>query len=600
MRTIPGVEESGMGRTQLSFRLFAALLAIAMIATAAGGVFLVLLQQHIDAFKAGALGLGDAVWQREQLLIIGLACTFALVVLVLAWSWFATYRAERDWRHKQLRLAAAFHEFASEVEGRAAARTSELAEANATLREETQALMREVARRKAAEAEARRQSRNRALTGLVDRSTFLDAIEQALARSQGGDQGFAVFVLALDDANKVVNAAAGQTADGAQLPEVARRLQATLRTTDLLAILDPNRIGVVAAGIDDPGNAVIMADTLIATAGGSRSTGGDETETGVNVGIALSDSAVADGEAVLANAEVALKQAMSSARDAYCFFTETMSVGARDRVALIGELREAIASSKQFFLLYQPQVEIGSGKIVGLEALLRWDHPLRGVLSPARFVPIAESAGLMAALDRWAWREASLQSKAWLDAGLPAVVTSVNVTAAYVARARQLGEDVAAVLATSGLPPSHFEIEVSEHVLMQATEAQMDALAQLRPKGIRLAIDDLGAGSSSFRHLRQYAADRVTIAQELVRTIDFDPVSAAMVRSTIGLCRDLGIVTSAKGVSTAAQLEMLRSWGCREAQGFLFAKPLAADDAASLLSHGVIDISERIAATAAA
>jgi EAL domain-containing protein (putative c-di-GMP-specific phosphodiesterase class I) len=259
------------------------------------------------------------------------------------------------------------------------------------------------------------------------------------------------------------------------------------------------------------------------------------------------------------------------------------------------ELREAIASD-QLFLHYQPQIEIETGSIIGLEALVRWHHPERGVVAPGEFIPVAEKTGLIVALGRWVLREACRQGREWLDAGAAPILIAVNVSAWQFKIATELEKDVAASLADSGYPAANLELELTESGLMEASREHRHALLRLRQSGIRFAIDDFGTGYSSLEYLRRYPADRVKIAQEFVRLIVSDPESAAIVKAIIGLSQDLGMVVIAEGVETSEQLELLKAWGCREVQGYYFARPLAAEDVWPLLQQGNIREPEPVVA----
>lgn len=263
------------------------------------------------------------------------------------------------------------------------------------------------------------------------------------------------------------------------------------------------------------------------------------------------------------------------------------------------ELREAIASG-QLFLEYQPQIDAETGQIIGVEALARWRHPRRGVLSPGDFIPVAETTGLIVPIDRWAKREACRQGKAWLDDGIPPIIISVNVSGAQFKRALELEKDVAVVLAGSGLPPQLLELELTETVLMEASREHNDVLVRLRQSGVRLAIDDFGTGYSSLDYLRRFPVDRVKVAQEFVRLIASDPGSAAIVKATIGLARELGMVAIAEGVETVEQFDLLKAWGCRQMQGYYFARPLAPEDLSTLLRRRMLPGRPRIISDAAA
>jgi diguanylate cyclase (GGDEF)-like protein len=445
---------------------------------------------------------------------------------------------------------------------------------------------RDITTQKQAEAELRHTSRHDGLTGLANRRVFMEGVKQAIARAERGDRGFAVLFLDLDHF-KDVNDTLGHPTGDDLLCAIADRLRVNARATDLVARFGGDEFAVIAAAIGEPADAANLADKIVAAIGNSFSIHGNNIHSSVSIGIAVYEPGGADAETLLAHADVALYRAKADGRSGYRFFTNTMDVEVRARVIMSGELREAIASG-QLFLRYQPQIEAQTGRIVGVEALVRWNHPLRGVLLPGDFIQVAEKAGLSVALDRWVGREACRQARDWLDEHIEPVVMSVNVSGAQFKRPIELEDDVALVLEKSGLPPHLLELELTETVLMEASDEHNEVLARLRKSGVRLAIDDFGTGYSSLDYLRRYPADRVKIAQDFVRQIAIDPGSAAIVRATIALARELGMVAIAEGVETREQFELLKAWGCTQMQGFYFAKPLAPEDVLPLLLRGRI------------
>ena len=445
---------------------------------------------------------------------------------------------------------------------------------------------RDVTAGKQAEAEVRHTARHDVLTGLANRRVFMEAVQQAIARAERGDKGFAVLYLDLDHF-KDVNDTLGHPAGDDLLCAVAERLRANARKADIVARFGGDEFAVMAAVIDDPADAANLADKLVTAIGSQFSIQGNDIRSAVSIGIAVYEPGDADPEMLLSHADVALYRAKADGRAGYRFFTEAMDAEVRTRVTVSAELREAIASN-QLFLQYQPQVDAETGRIVGVEALVRWHHPRRGILSPAEFISVAEKTGLIVALDLWVMGEACRQGKAWLDAGVAPITISVNVSGAQFKRALEMERDVAAVLARSGLPAKLLELELTETVLMETSREHNEVLARLRQSGIRLAIDDFGTGYSSLDYLRRYPVNRVKIAQDFVRHITVDSDSAAIVRVTIGLARELGMVAIAEGVETVEQLDLLKAWGCREAQGFYFARPLGPEDVFLLLRRGRI------------
>jgi EAL domain-containing protein (putative c-di-GMP-specific phosphodiesterase class I) len=292
-----------------------------------------------------------------------------------------------------------------------------------------------------------------------------------------------------------------------------------------------------------------------------------------------------DAETLLSHADVALYHAKSEGRDGYRFFTTAMDEEVRTRVALTAELREAIAND-QLFLEYQPQIEVATGVVTGVEALVRWRHAEHGILKPDRFIRAAEESGLIRPLSRWVLREGCRQIRAWLDAGVPPVRLAVNLSGALFKMAAELHDDLDTVLLETDVPASCLEVELTETILMKASLDHSDLIERLRARGIRLAIDDFGTGYSSLDYLRRFPVDRIKIAQEFVKQIADAQGSAAIVKTTITLARELGIEVIAEGVERADQLRLLEQWGCEHAQGYFFARPLPAEAILPLLRDG--------------
>jgi EAL domain-containing protein (putative c-di-GMP-specific phosphodiesterase class I) len=267
--------------------------------------------------------------------------------------------------------------------------------------------------------------------------------------------------------------------------------------------------------------------------------------------------------------------------------TVPIFAGAKNWVNLGAELRDAIDAG-QLFLMYQPQVAIADGRISGVEALLRWRHPERGVLSPDLFIPIAERIGIIGRLGHWVLWAACRQARLWLDAGLAPVRIAVNVSALQFKASIALEADVAATLRETRLPPHLLELELTETVLMGMARERSDAFDRLRTTGVTIAIDDFGTGYSSLEYLRRFPVERIKIAQVFVKELETKHDDAAIARATIGLARELGIDVIAEGVETEAQAELVAGWRCKEAQGFLFSRPLSAEDATAALKAGVV------------
>ena len=377
---------------------------------------------------------------------------------------------------------------------------------------------RDITDRKQAEAEIRHTARHDGLTGLANRRTFMETVRRAMRRD--GQRSFAVLYLDLDHF-KDINDTLGHPAGDELLCLVADRLRSNVRSTDVVARFGGDEFAIIVTGVSEAAVVAGLAEKLVAAIGSPFSVQGNIIAAGVSIGIAVYEPGETDPEVLLSHADVALYRAKSEGRGAYRFFTEAMDQEVRARVSMSSELREAIDSG-QLFLCYQPQIEIRSGRIIGLEALVRWRHPERGVLGPGEFIAVAEKTGLIVPLGRWVMREACRQGKKWLDAGAAPVSIAVNVSAWQFKMALELESDVASSLVASGFPPRSLELELTESGLMETSREHRDALLRLRKTGIRFAIDDFGTGYSSLDYLRRYPADRVKIAQEFVKLIAVD------------------------------------------------------------------------------
>ena len=292
-----------------------------------------------------------------------------------------------------------------------------------------------------------------------------------------------------------------------------------------------------------------------------------------SIGIAMYPQDGSDFDSLLQKADTAMYNAKDAGRNTYRFFDDRMNRQAREHLMLQNRLHQALYRA-ELQLHYQPQLDADSGKVTGVEALLRWHNPELGDISPARFIPVAEDSGLIVPIGAWVIEQACRQAQTWRQAGLPDITMSVNLSALQFRRAGLI-ETVAGALARSGLSPQLLELELTESILLQDVENTLDTVRQLKALGIRLAIDDFGTGYSSLSYLKRFAVDRLKIDQSFVRDIHTDPDDAAIVSAIIQLARSLRLGIIAEGVETAEQLAFLREAGCSEVQGYLFSRPLA-------------------------
>ena len=425
-------------------------------------------------------------------------------------------------------------------------------------------------------------ARHDPLTNLWNRTVFVEHLSEALARMQRGQGGLAVLYLDLDHF-KDVNDTLGHPVGDALLQSVARRLTATVRAVDVAARFGGDEFAVLQTHVDDPASVSATAERIIRAMGQPFDIDGNSIHIGTSIGICVPASASADPEEIMGKADLALYQAKEERRGTYRFHDTVMNEAVRYRVAIASDLHRALARD-ELFLEYQPQVDLRSGRLVGLEALARWRHPQRGLVPPSEFIPVAERTGLMPALGSWILKAALQQGRRWLDAGLAPPTIAVNISALQM-RGGDLEHEVGHLLEATGFPGNLLEIEVTESIFFEATRGRRTVLEQFRERGIRIAIDDFGTGYSSLEYLRTFPADRLKIAGTFVRDLERDSNNAALVTAAVSLGKAFGLTTIAEGVEHAADAAVLRGLGCHQAQGFLYSQPLSAPAAAKLLQR---------------
>lgn len=434
----------------------------------------------------------------------------------------------------------------------------------------------DITERKQAEARIRHLAHHDVLTDLPNRLLFADRLTQAQARARRDETMLAVLCLDLNRF-KDVNDTLGHAAGDLLLKALAERLQGEIREADTLARLGGDEFAIIQTGLAQPRGADELSRRLIEAVAEPFDIGGHTVVIGVSIGIAvfpMNGSGPAD---LLKNADLALYRSKAEGRDGYRFFEEEMNARLQRRKVLEHDLRRALAEG-QFELHYQPQIELGEGRVVGLEALLRWRHPDRGLVSPAEFIPLAEETGLILPLGEWALRAACVQAVAW-----PHIRMSVNLSPVQFRHSDLVGL-ITQALEETGLEPRRLELEITEGVLLQETEAALSVLARIRALGVRIAMDDFGTGYSSLSYLQRFPFDKIKIDQSFVRRLEVSKDAAAIVRAVLGLGNSLGIHTNAEGVETKGQLAFLRTAGCEEVQGFYFSPPVAAADLEPLLA----------------
>jgi len=409
-----------------------------------------------------------------------------------------------------------------------------------------------------------------ALTGLPNRTLFNDRLHNALGQL-GRDFQFAVLCLDLDRF-KAVNDTLGHPVGDALLRQVADRVYACIREGDTVARLGGDEFAVILQAIDSPADEAHVAERIIAALNESFDIDGNRVSIGCSIGIATAPNDGAHPAKLLKSADTALYRAKSEGRNSFRFFEAAMDAQLQLRRELEIDMRRAIAA-QEFVLYYQPLVRVATMQIGGFEALLRWAHPDRGMISPADFIPVAEETGLIVALGEWALMQACREAAHWPEP----LNVAVNLSSVQF-KDMHLLHLVLRALETSGLAPSRLELEITESVLLHRSDQTMAVLTGLRARGVRISMDDFGTGYSSLSYLRSFPFDKIKIDQSFVRDLSEKEESVAIVRAVTGLSGSLGVATTAEGVETREQFERLALEGCTEVQGYLFGRPTPAHD----------------------
>jgi diguanylate cyclase (GGDEF)-like protein len=430
-----------------------------------------------------------------------------------------------------------------------------------------------------------RQNRYRAyydsLTGLPNRALFLDLLTQALHRFKSDHIPRAVLFMDLDQF-KVINDSLGHRAGDELLIIAAQRLQNCLRPGDTAARLGGDEFIVLLDGVGEVEDAVQVAQRITEALGAPINLAGRHIVVSTSVGIALCEDAYCEPDDLLRDSDVAMYHAKAEGKARCKVFTADMHAQALRRLELENELRRAI-EREELKLYYQPKVQLSTGKIVGMEALVRLDHPTFGLSSPKEFIPLAEEVGLINSLGRWVLGEACAEARRWQEQypAAPPLVTSVNLSLVQF-QGSDLVPEIAEILRQTGLNPSCLELEITESVIMEDVEYAIDLLEQLKKLGIRVALDDFGTGYSSLEALRRFPLDALKIDKVFVDGVSKSQKDTAVVQLVIDLAHGVGIQAIAEGVETIEQLTQLRAMGCDQAQGYYFWKPLMGEEAAAL------------------
>jgi len=432
-------------------------------------------------------------------------------------------------------------------------------------------ILADITERKQAEDRMRHIAQTDALTGLPNRMALLLRLAQLLPDARRHHWKVAMMFLDLDRF-KMINDTLGHQVGDEMLREVACRLSGLVRETDFVARLGGDEFVIILPAISTPADAATVASKVTAALSTPIEAHGHELHTSPSIGISIFPDDGVDGDTILKNADTAMYHAKAAGRNNYQFFAADMNQSAAERLNIERKLRHAIARN-ELSLDFQPQFSGPDGTPTGVEALVRWYHPSEGMISPSRFIPVAEETGMIVEIGDWVLTTACIEMVRWMQAGLKPLRIAVNVSARQLRR-RDFCETVANALTTSGLPPELLELEITESSVMENPQEAIHILERLGRMGVTLAIDDFGTGYSSLAYLKLFPIDHLKIDRSFVADIEHDLNDRAIAFGTIALAHSLGLKVIAEGVETADQLELLRSNGCDEMQGYLFSKPL--------------------------
>ena len=451
--------------------------------------------------------------------------------------------------------------------------------------------VRDVSERKQFETRILQQATHDPLTGLPNRILFHDILDHAMARALRTEKLLAVLFLDLDEF-KNINDTLGHEYGDMLLKEIAQRLTATLRKDDLVARDDAlvarqggDEFTILLQGITVVDNIIRIAEKILAAISRPFIVDNHEMHMTASIGITIFPFDDTDIQSLLRNADTAMYRAKENGKNNFQFYTAGMNLRIRERMDIENGLRHALAR-EELVLHYQPQVEIESGKMIAVEALLRWAHPERGLIPPDKFIPVAEESGLIVPIGEWVLRTACRQNKAWQDMGLPHIRMAVNLSARQFRQPHLLAV-VTKAIEDAGLDPysDSLELEVTESVIMKDMEGTISTLNKLHDMGVRLSIDDFGMGYSSLSYLKRFPINTLKIDQSFVRDITTDADDAAIAATIVTLGHSLKLNVIAEGVETAEQLALLREMKCDEIQGYYFSKPLVAAELEKLLQQ---------------
>ena len=421
------------------------------------------------------------------------------------------------------------------------------------------------------------------LTGLPNRILLYDRLAQAISQAQRSGKQFAVLFMDLDGF-KHINDSLGHSVGDQLLQSVGQRLLSCVRQSDSVSRQGGDEFVVLLPDIGHPEDAALSAEKMLSAIARPHRTDQHDLHISASIGISIYPDNGMDAETLIKHADTAMYHAKDTGRKTYAFFEQEMTARAIARQSTEASLRLAL-ERHEFVLHYQPKIDLHSGAIVGIEALVRWQHPQRGLLAPADFVPIAEDSGLILPIGRWVLREACGQAQAWQDMGLPPVAIAVN-TSALEFRAKDFLVNLRGILEETRLQPRYLELELTESILMRDAVSTYSVLHALSAMGIHLAVDDFGTGYSSLSYLRRFPIDTLKIDSSFVNSMTHNEHDASLVSAVISMGKSLKQRVIAEGVETAEQAAFLLDQQCDEGQGFFFGHPRVAEALTPLLQSG--------------
>jgi diguanylate cyclase (GGDEF)-like protein/PAS domain S-box-containing protein len=422
------------------------------------------------------------------------------------------------------------------------------------------------------------------LTGMPNRMLLNDRVNQAIAWAQRNSKKVAVLFLDLDGF-KHINDSLGHPTGDKLLQSVAKRLVDCVRGSDTVSRQGGDEFVVLLSEVGLSEDAAITARRMLQTVAEAHSIDQHDLHVTTSIGVSVFPDDGSDAETLIKNADTAMYQAKENGRQSYQFFKPAMNVRAVERQSIEESLRRAL-EREEFLVHYQPKVKLSTGQISGAEALIRWKHPVRGLVPPGDFIPIAEDCGLIVPIGNWVLREACKQACAWANKGLPVITMAVNISAMEF-RDEDFLDGIFRALRETGLEPKLLELELTESVLMKRAESTQSILKILRASGIQLAVDDFGTGYSSLSYLRKFPIDALKIDQSFIRQITTAPDETTIVTAVISMGRSLKLRVVAEGVETLEELAFLQARHCDEAQGYYFSRPVLPEQFAKLLESGV-------------